>query len=88
MLDFLASGTDQTYISACFPCTTTKLLASRSDHSAGFLHPHVDSERGQTVTARALTSGPSRFYRLAIYSLDMASTAIVTGSCTGHITGP
>ena len=41
-----------------------EILADRSDHSE-FYCTRVDSGRGQTVTPHALTSGPSRFYRLA-----------------------
>ena len=52
----------------CVSTPIAKILRSplsRSDDSAGFSCTSVNSGRGQTVTARALTSGPSRFYRLA-----------------------
>ena len=36
------------------PCTATRLLDSRSDHSASFSCTSVNSGRGLTVTAHAL----------------------------------
>ena len=67
LLDFWLAGPIKLTFPHVFlaPLPYYLLLANRSHHSAIFSCTRVDSGRGKTVTARALTHGPGRIYRLA-----------------------